>query len=143
VNYARKDKKMRQIIVFIFITIFIVFTGSTVSSSKNINGFVDVTDGDTIRFGMIKIRIWGLDAPEMNTDAGKRSKAELRAIVSGKEVTCEPDGTKSYDRVVAKCFVDGHDIAVKMIELGLAKPYCKFSRSYYNEAAIKGGVDKC
>ena len=106
-------------------------------------GQATVIDGDTIRVDKLKVRLWGLDAPEMNTDGGVRAKEAMVHLIEGKEVSCEPDGTVSYDRVVAKCFVGGRDIASFVIEAGVAKPYCKFSGEYYNEAAKKGGVNGC
>lgn len=106
-------------------------------------GQATVIDGDTIRVDELKVRIWGLDAPEMDTQEGIKAKEALLQLAEGKKVRCEPNGDISYDRVVAKCFVGDQDIAEWMIESGHAKPYCKFSGEYYNEVAIKGGVDKC
>ena len=102
-----------------------------------------IIDGDTLRIDNQSIRIWGLDAPEINTQRGIRAREAMQRLVSGKEVICEPDGTVSFNRVVAKCFVDGEDIASIMIERGLAKPYCKFSGDYYNDAANKRLVQQC
>jgi micrococcal nuclease len=102
-----------------------------------------IIDGDTLRIDNQSIRIWGLDAPEINTQRGIRAREAMQRLVGGKEVICEPDGTVSFNRVVAKCFVDGEDIAARLIEMGLAKPYCRFSGHYYNDAAVRGGKKQC
>lgn len=106
-------------------------------------GFASVIDGDTIRLGNLKIRLWGIDAPELHQSLGVPAKAFLEDTVAGKEIRCLPDGSISYDRVVAKCLVDGQDIGELIISAGHAKPYCKFSGDFYNQAAENGGVKQC
>lgn len=106
-------------------------------------GQATVIDGDTIRVGESKVRIWGLDAAEMDTEAGVRAKSAMVALVDGQEVKCEPNGDISYDRIVAQCFVDGTDLAEEMIRQGYAKPYCRFAGAYYNKAAKIGSQPEC
>jgi endonuclease YncB( thermonuclease family) len=47
------------------------------------------------------IRIADIDAPELNTGAGKRSKDALERKINGKTVTCTVRSRDSYGRVVA------------------------------------------
>jgi endonuclease YncB( thermonuclease family) len=97
-----------------------------------------VTDGDTLRCGQERIRIWGLDAPELSQRGGEASKRYLRSLTTGKRVTCTlpPVYARwrySYRRRVARCFVDNKDLACEMIKAGHGKEWIKFSKGYYRD----------
>ena len=47
-------------------------------------GQTAVIDGDTIRVDELKVRLWGLDAPEIDTEAGARA-SEVAAAESSNE----------------------------------------------------------
>lgn len=47
------------------------------------------------------IRIADIDAPELNTGAGKRSRDALERKINGKVVTCTVKSRDTYGRVVA------------------------------------------
>ncbi|XAT59614.1 hypothetical protein GN278_01500 [Rhodobacteraceae bacterium Araon29] len=74
-----------------------------------------VIDGDTIVIGKQHIRFAGIDAPELNKPYGKQAKWALVELCKGQNVTAYLTGETSYDRVVAKCFLDdGRDLAAEM-----------------------------
>ena len=80
-----------------------------------------VIDGDTIHIGSNKIRLQGINAPELDEPYGKQAKWALHKLAKGQTITAHPNGEKSYDRIVAKCFLeDGRDLAAEMIKMGLA-----------------------
>ena len=80
-----------------------------------------VIDGDTIHIGSNKIRFQGINAPELDEPYGKQAKWALHKLVKGQTIRAIPNGEKSYDRIVAKCFLeDGTDIAAEMVKMGLA-----------------------
>ena len=102
-------------------------------------GLAVVTDGDTLRIGTARIRLFGFDAPESRQSCrlrgrrypcGKEATKALRDIVKGKTVTCQPTGDKTYGRLVAVCSVDGLDIGDWMVRHGWALAYRRFSRKY-------------
>lgn len=91
-----------------------------------------VYDGDTFRIfegeKVYKIRVWGIDAPELKQTCqketetvacGKETKAALQKILEQGIVTCEYQATHR-DRLVAICFVNGQDISANLIRQGLA-----------------------
>lgn len=49
-----------------------------------------------------RIRIADIDAPELNTPAGGRSKNLLERKLKGKEVRCYVQSRDTYGRIVAK-----------------------------------------
>lgn len=93
-----------------------------------------VFDGDTLSFSATdeRIRLWGLDAPELDSPDGSNARSALRATVSGQTITCRQRDFDRYGRIVGQCFLpDGRDITRVMIASGTAKEFCHFSRNYY------------
>ena len=63
-----------------------------------------VRDGDTIEVGKIPIRLNGVSAPELKQPLGQQSKAFMIDLVNEKQVRCELNGEKTYDRFVGICY---------------------------------------
>ena len=62
-----------------------------------------------------------MNAPELDEPYGKQAKWALHKLVKGKTITAYPNGEKSYDRIVAKCFLeDGTDLGGEMVKMGFA-----------------------
>ena len=96
-------------------------TVSVVDAPQIISGKCHVIDGDTIAIGKQKIRLAGIDAPELNKPYGKKAKWALVELCKGQNVTAKLTGETSYDRVVARCFLDdGRDLAAEMVKMELA-----------------------
>lgn len=94
-------------------------------------GTAIVTDGDTLRIRGQAIRLWGIDAPELSEPYGATSREALSSIVGQREVQCWPSGAKSYNRIVATCFVGDVDIGAEMVRRGLALDCAHYSKGYY------------
>jgi len=103
-----------------------------IPSSREIIGKAHVIDGDTIRIGKTKIRIAGIDAPEIDMPWGQKSKWAMVSICKGQVITAKLDGTRSYDRLVGTCFLpDGRDIGAEIVKQGLALDLPAFSAGKY------------
>ena len=97
-----------------------------------ITGKCHVVDGDTIHIGKHKIRLAGINAPELNEPYGQQAKWAMVKLCKGQVVTAYPDGEKSYERIVAKCFLeDGRDLAVEMVKMELALDIPMFTNADY------------
>ena len=94
-------------------------------------------DGDTLRADGMRIRLWGIDAPEMSEVQGPRSKVVLQTILdSSMPLTCYEMGRDRYGRIVARCHdAQGYDIGCTMIAARAAEEWQAYSRGYY------GGCD--
>ena len=93
-----------------------------------------VLDGDTfwVSGQRTRIRVWGLDAPEIGRAGGSAATAQLAGLVSGRSVQCRMRDVDRYGRIVGQCWLpDGRDIAATMIAGGTAREYCRFSGNYY------------
>jgi len=89
-------------------------------------------DGDTITAGGQAVRLWGIDAPEMNRRAGKRAAGHLARLIEGAEITCRLKDVDAYDRIVGQCFdAQGSDLACLMVKSGNAQDWPRFSGGYY------------
>lgn len=93
-----------------------------------------VRDGDTIVVNSdTLIRLQGIDAPENKELGGIEASEAMRKLVENKNVTCLMDGSKTYDRSVGICFLNGQDIGAILISSGFARDCPKFSGGRYKE----------
>jgi endonuclease YncB( thermonuclease family) len=108
-----------------------------------VSGPAEVVDGDTLRIGSVIIRLFGIDAPELDqrcgtVTCGRRAKARLVAIISGRPISCAPQDRDQYGRLVAVCRAGGQDINRAMVSQGWATAYRQFSQAYVaDEAAAR------
>lgn len=97
-----------------------------------LEGRCHVIDGDTIVIDGIKLRLAGIDAPELDHPWGLKSKWTLVHLCRWQTVTARLRPELSYDRVVAECFLpDGRDLAAELVKRGLALDWPKFSGGKY------------
>jgi len=98
-----------------------------------------VIDGDTIMIGNATIRLAGVDAPELDHPWGQKAKWDLLALTKGQVIRAELDGSVSYDRTVARCYLsDGRDLAMEMVKMGLALDWGRFSGGEYRHLEPAG-----
>lgn len=89
-----------------------------------------VVDGDTLRCGATRIRLQGIDAPELPGHCARgractpgdpvASTDALRALVGGAAMVCRQTDTDRYGRTVARCSVRGRDLSCAQVEGGFA-----------------------
>lgn len=104
-----------------------------------ITGRCFVIDGDTIIIKRTKIRLAGIDAPELDQPWGQKSKWAMVSICKGKTITARLTGETSHDRQVATCFCpQGNDIGAELIKQGLALDWALFSGGKYRHLEQKG-----
>lgn len=95
---------------------------------------VSVHDGDTITIlaekEQIKIRLFGIDAPELKQLFGRKSKEFLTSMIAGQDVEIEQQGNDRYGRVIGIVFLGDRDINKEMVADGYAWAFRKFSKKY-------------
>ncbi len=101
-NRKRDNLSLWGLIVVVLIAILLVFV---------LDGrVIKVHDGDTVtvfyQLKPVRIRLWGIDAPELRQDDGVKSAQALRKLIFGKKVLIEPKDKDRYGRLVAVIYVD-------------------------------------
>ena len=110
-----------------------------IPTSHKLVGRAWVIDGDTIAIDRIKIRLAGIDAPELDEPWGRKSKWAMVNICKGKTIHVELTGETSYDRLVGACYLpDGTDIGAELIKAGLALDGSYFSKGKYLDLEPEG-----
>lgn len=102
---------------------------------------VAVHDGDdvTVLRGreQVRVRLWGIDAPEAGQPHGSRARQELAGLVFRRTVTVRVLDTDTYGRVVARVTVNGMDVNRELVRRGMAWWYRHFARRARDLAAAE------
>ena len=95
---------------------------------------VTVVDGDTIRLGSERIRLLGIDAPEIHgcrqgricvPGDGEASKRSLAQMMGG-GVRVQRVGQDRYGRTLAQVYVGGRNVACEQLRRGQAQYVAKW-----------------
>ncbi|BBM56922.1 nuclease [Leptotrichia trevisanii] len=113
----------------------------TVQNPTILKGYqaIKVSDGDTMNVQkvengkfvgeVIKIRMFGIDAPEKSQDYGNESKQALEKLVSGKMLEIEEKNRDRYGRTVAVVYANGKNVNEEMVKAGNAWWYQEYDKN--------------
>ena len=102
------------------------------SAAQSLTGrVVRIADGDTITVldsanTQHRIRLEGIDAPESHQAFGAQSKQSLSQMVFDRDVSIVYQKTDQYGRLVGKITLDGKDINLEQVKLGMAWHYKEY-----------------
>lgn len=99
---------------------------------------ISVTDGDTIKIltperEQIKVRLYGIDAPEKKQPYGADAKRFLSDLVAGKNVRIEERGKDRYKRTLGIVYLKDNDINEILVLNGYAWAFTKYSKNYESQ----------
>ncbi|WP_270976198.1 thermonuclease family protein [Campylobacter helveticus] len=108
---------------------------------KELTGKVSrVIDGDTIELLVkqedikqspkIKVRLFGIDAPEKKQAFGKEAKEYLSSLILDKEVILIINDKDKYQRTIGTILLNEKDINKEMVKNGYAWAYEEYSTKY-------------
>lgn len=110
-----------------------------VPDRTEVRGTAYVVDGDTLVIQQTQIRLFGIDAPELDHPHGKNAKWALVSLCKGRTVRAEITTLDTHGRTVARCSLDdGRDLSAEMVKLGLAIDWPKFSGGKYRSLEVPG-----
>lgn len=102
---------------------------TTLAGRQTLTGrVVSVADGDTIMLldsadSQHRIRLEGIDAPELHQAFGNQSKQSLSEMIFEKDVMVSYQKIDQYGRIVGKVMLDGKDINLEQVKAGMAWHY--------------------
>lgn len=130
-------------------------TGASGRSALIIRGPARVIDGDTIDILGKRVRLEGIDAPEINQfcpgatsqpgsqsrshtgsqkwPAGRIAATSLAQWVDGHEVICRQVGRDGYGRTLGRCRAGNKDLNAELVRTGLAWAFRKYSQIYVRQ----------
>ncbi len=93
---------------------------------------VRVSDGDTmdVRIGdgsLVRVRLYGVDAPELSQTFGGEARRYAAATVLKRNVQVHQKDIDKYGRLVGQIFVDGRDLGLELLQAGMVwwyRQYC-------------------
>ena len=93
-------------------------------------GRAEAVDGDTLRVGSTRVRLLGLDAPELDQtctrrdgaqwSCGREAKAVLANRLDAGPVECARYGHDAYGRILGRCSAGGADLGADLVRAGWA-----------------------
>ena len=115
-----------------------------------VSGTARASDGDSFRMGEDRVRLLGIDAPELaqlcdtasggQWPCGKAGRERMNQLLSGGKVNCVPEGHDQYQRLLAVCTVGGRDIGATMVAEGLAIAVERYGREESVAKAARKGI---
>ena len=134
------------------VILFFIFTSNILA--QEIIGIPKIVDGDTIHINEYKIRLEGIDAPEMrqqckkeklkissiigftfykNYSCGEVSKENLEVKINRSKIKCILSSKDRYKRHLAKCYKDKINLNRWMVRNGYAVAYRRYSKEYVSD----------
>lgn len=130
----------------LYVKILIIFAYvlfADLSHAKQSVNLVKVNDGDTITVTyknskkQVKVRLYGIDAPELAQPYGQESRKHLHSLLSGGNIVIKDEGTDTYGRVLGTLYINQTNINLQMVKDGYAWHYKQYSKSKNLEKAQK------
>lgn len=133
-------------ICFAFVLAFVPVVGLA-----DLSGTVRVIDADTWDVGGTRVRLHGIDAPELDQTCTRASgqgwacgtwaTQQVRSLYDGHTAQCARVTQDRYGRTVARCKVQGRDVGQALVSRGLAFAFRKYSTDYVGaESRARSGA---
>ena len=137
-----------------FLKIFIAFFLTNTVYGAEIFGTPKIIDGDTVHINTKKIRLEGIDAPEIeqlckkpflqvsaligfqfnkNYTCGVTSKTKLTNKIDNSKIKCIFSSKDRYKRYLATCYKDKVNLNKWMVRNGYAVAYKRYSKDYVRD----------
>lgn len=122
-----------------FVTIAALLSVLILQASGTAIGSAIADDGDSITISGERIRLFGIDAPELSQQCsrggspwpcGKAAHEQLSRYISGQEVRCERIDIDAFDRTIARCRAGEADLNRLMVAAGYAVAFRQYSSDY-------------
>ena len=138
----------------ISLILIITFAFIQTLHGTEIYGVPKIIDGDTVHINTKKIRLEGIDAPEIkqqckkpflkisiligfefnkNYSCGVTSKIKLISRIDNSKIKCISSSRDRYKRFLATCYKDKINLNKWMVRNGFAVAYKRYSKDYLRD----------
>lgn len=117
-------------LLFLFLGAIALVVSSGAPSHADLYGGAEVIDGNTLLVGGQRVRLYGIDAPELAQtcegpkqviQCGMMSRSAVRELLAAVErVACETRGRDQDGHWIAICYADESDIGRSLVHAGWA-----------------------
>lgn len=141
---------MKSVTRYCAAVVISVIASPLLAQSNALHGEASIVDGDTLRIGETKVRLFGIDAPEFNQKCdrdgarwacGEEAKRQLQTLVEGRVVFCRQRDTDPYGRVVAVCHAGETELNRTMVANGWAVAFRQYADDYVADE-VRARADK-
>jgi endonuclease YncB( thermonuclease family) len=128
------------------IAIVVAIAGQVLAGDPVMWRVVNVHDGDTLTAlddtnTQYRIRLQGIDAPELGQPFGRVSRDRLAALAKGKAATITPHGRDRYGRTIATIEIEHDELGHRLVAEGLAWHYSRYSDDATLDTAQRAARD--
>ena len=138
------------------LTVILTYNLFQIVNAEEIKGLAKIIDGDTVHINSKKIRLEGIDAPEIkqqckkpflkisaiigfefnkNYSCGVVAKKKLIDKIDNSKIKCISSSKDRYKRFLATCFKDKINLNKWMVRNGNAVAYKRYSKDYVRDEA--------
>lgn len=128
-RFIRKIRSAGLFLAFIFLGSLIAAKLDDVGT-LSIGGPFATIDGDTLAAGIERLRLEGIDAPEIRQvckdgegrewSCGEEARVALERLIAAPGVECKASERDRYERLLVRCRAGSQDINAEMVRLGMA-----------------------
>lgn len=129
-QYSRQARRLGVSALVGLLAIPVALAIRQCAPSPPLSGMGRASDGDSFRLGDNRIRLIGLDAPELDQRCpapdgpdwacGRAARDVLGSLLAEGPVTCRTEGRDPYGRYLARCSVSDIDLGAEMVRRGMA-----------------------
>ena len=137
-----------------FLTLIFIFFLTQALNGTEISGSPQIIDGDSVHISTKKIRLEGIDAPEIKQQCkkpflkisifigyqfsksyscGVTSKMKLINKINNSKIKCISSSKDRYKRYLAVCYKDKINLNKWMVRNGYAIAYRRYSKKYISD----------
>lgn len=130
----RRFFSIRRAVTFVSIAALLIamVIGTQSPENKALQGVAQISDGDSLRINRQRVRLIGIDAPELQQNCvkqgedwacGQASKQALASKINSNAVTCVGERLDQYRRLLATCYLGREDLNAWLVREGWAVSY--------------------
>lgn len=147
----RRPGRVRDVVVALCAILLLALAVSWLEArnAETVAGKMRVVDGDSLTFGDRRLRLSGIDAPEIgqdcrlggkDTECGRLAMRHLGALIDGARVTCRLSGRDRYGRDLADCRTETIHLNAEMVRSGHAMAYGGYEAEERRARAERAGL---